>query len=59
MVNVNFKQIASRYEKELRENCLPFWLENSQDKEFGGYYSYSFVLMKVSPSTVTPRMARV
>lgn len=39
MVNVNFKQIASRYEKELRENCLPFWLENSQDKEFGGYYS--------------------
>lgn len=39
MVNVNFKQIASHYEKELRENCLPFWLENSQDKEFGGYYS--------------------
>lgn len=39
MVNVNFKQIASRYEKELRENCLPFRLENSQDKEFGGYYS--------------------
>ena len=39
MVNVNFKQIASRYEKELRENCLPFWLENSQDKEYGGYYS--------------------
>lgn len=39
MVKVNFKQIASRYEKELRENCLPFWLENSQDKEFGGYYS--------------------
>lgn len=39
MVKINFKQIASRYEKELRENCLPFWLENSQDKEFGGYYS--------------------
>ncbi len=39
MVNVNFKQISSRYKRELLENCLPFWLENSQDKEFGGYYS--------------------
>lgn len=39
MVNVDFKEIASRYEKELRENCLPFWLEHSQDKEYGGYFS--------------------
>lgn len=39
MVNVDFKEIASRYEKELRENCLPFWLERSQDKEYGGYFS--------------------
>ena len=31
MRNVDFKQIASRYEKELRENSLPFWLEHSQD----------------------------
>ena len=39
MRNVDFKQIASRYEKELRENCLPFWLEHSQDNVFGGYFS--------------------
>ena len=39
MVNVDFKEIASRYENELRENCLPFWLEHSQDKEYGGYFS--------------------
>lgn len=39
MVNVDFKEIASRYEKELRENCLSFWLEHSQDKEYGGYFS--------------------
>ncbi len=35
----NLKLLASRYERELRENCLPFWLENSQDREFGGYFS--------------------
>ena len=39
MTHVDFKQISSRYKRELLENCLPFWLENSQDKEFGGYYS--------------------
>lgn len=26
MVNVDFKEIALRYEKELKENCLPFGL---------------------------------
>ena len=39
MIHVDFKQISFRYKRELLENCLPFWLENSQDKEFGGYYS--------------------
>lgn len=39
MIHVDFKQISSRYKRELLENCLPFWLENSQDKELGGYYS--------------------
>ncbi len=33
------KLLASQYGKELRENCLPFWLEHSQDREFGGYFS--------------------
>ena len=39
MTNVDFKQISSRYKRELMENCLPFWLEHSQDKEYGGYFS--------------------
>lgn len=39
MTNVDFKQISSRYRRELLENCLPFWLEHSQDKEYGGYFS--------------------
>ena len=39
MTNVEFKQISSRYKRELLENCLPFWLEHSQDKEYGGYFS--------------------
>ena len=39
MTNVDFKQISSRYKRELLEDCLPFWLEHSQDKEYGGYFS--------------------
>lgn len=39
MDKFDFKQLALKYEKELKENCLPFWLEHSQDKEFGGYFS--------------------
>lgn len=39
MTNVDFKQISSRYKRELLENCLPFWLEHSQDKGYGGYFS--------------------
>ena len=39
MTNIDFKQISSRYKRELLENCLPFWLEHSQDKEYGGYFS--------------------
>ena len=35
----NFKQLAERYRSELLDNVLPFWLEKSQDKEFGGYFS--------------------
>lgn len=31
--------MALQYKKELLENCLPFWLEKSQDTEFGGYFS--------------------
>lgn len=39
MEAVNFKQLAQQYKTELLESCLPFWLEFSQDLEYGGYFS--------------------
>ena len=39
MDNLDFAALALQYKKELLENCLPFWLEKSQDTEFGGYFS--------------------
>ena len=39
MATVDFASFAARYSKELYENVLPFWLEKSQDKEFGGYFT--------------------
>ncbi len=36
---MDFKEIAQQYKAELQDRVLPFWLENSQDKEFGGYFS--------------------
>lgn len=32
-------QLEQQYRSELLDNVLPFWLKNSQDKEFGGYFS--------------------
>ena len=31
--------MATRYRSELLDNVLPFWLEKSQDKEHGGYFT--------------------
>ncbi len=36
---MDFNQLAKHYKDELFENVLPFWLEHSQDKEYGGYFS--------------------
>lgn len=36
---IDFKKLAEQYKTELLENVLPFWLEKSQDKEFGGYFT--------------------
>ena len=36
---VSFKQLAQQYKTELLDNVLPFWLNNSQDCEYGGYFS--------------------
>lgn len=35
----DFKALASQYKSELLDSVLPFWLENSIDKECGGYFS--------------------
>ena len=42
MINLSkedFEIMAQRYHKELYDSVLPFWLEKSQDKEFGGYFT--------------------
>jgi len=36
---MDFKKIANQYKDELLNNVIPFWLENSQDKEYGGYFT--------------------
>ena len=36
---MDFKKLANRYKTELLDSVLPFWLKNSIDKEFGGYFS--------------------
>lgn len=36
---MDFKLLAGQYRDELLNNILPFWLENSQDREFGGYFT--------------------
>ena len=39
MTAISFENLAEKYRKELYDNVLPFWLEKSQDKEYGGYFS--------------------
>ncbi len=34
---MNFKELATKYKEELLDGVLPFWLEHSIDKEYGGY----------------------
>ena len=36
---IDFKSTASLYRSELLDSVLPFWLEKSQDYEYGGYFS--------------------
>lgn len=36
---MDFKKLAALYKDELMDNVLPFWLEHSQDHEFGGYFT--------------------
>ena len=36
---MNLKKLEQQYKNELLNNVLPFWLKNSQDKEYGGYFT--------------------
>lgn len=36
---MDLKKLANQYKDELLNNVLPFWLEHSQDHEFGGYFT--------------------
>ncbi|MDR2917961.1 MAG: AGE family epimerase/isomerase [Tannerella sp.] len=36
---MDFKEIAGLYQKELLGSVIPFWLDKSQDLEYGGYFS--------------------
>ena len=36
---MDFNKLAEQYKQELLENVLHFWLQHSQDPEFGGYFS--------------------
>ena len=36
---MNINKLIQQYKDELLENVIPFWLNKSQDKEFGGYFT--------------------
>ena len=36
---MNPQELAGKYRSELLDSVLPFWLNHSQDKEYGGYFS--------------------
>ncbi len=36
---MDLKELANKYKTELLDSVLPFWLNNSIDKEYGGYFS--------------------
>lgn len=36
---MDFNELAKLYKEELFDNVLPFWLTNSPDMEFGGYFT--------------------
>jgi N-acylglucosamine 2-epimerase len=38
-MDINLKKLEQQYKNELLNNVLPFWLQKSQDKECGGYFT--------------------
>lgn len=39
METLNFKNLAEQYKAELLNNVVPFWLNKSQDQDFGGFFT--------------------
>jgi len=39
MDTLDFKKLAEQYKTELLSNVVPFWLNKSQDKELGGFFT--------------------
>ncbi len=39
LTGIDFKEMSARYRSELLNQVIPFWLEKSQDKDYGGYFS--------------------
>ncbi len=39
METFDFKKLAELYKNELFNNVVPFWVNKSQDKEFGGFFT--------------------
>ncbi len=37
--DMDWKKLELKYKHELMERVLPFWLEKSQDREYGGYFT--------------------
>lgn len=38
-MTTNFKQLAEQYKHELLDKVVPFWLDKSQDTQYGGYFT--------------------
>lgn len=36
---MDFKKLEQLYRSELLDNVVPFWLDKSQDREYGGYFT--------------------
>lgn len=36
---MDLQKLSEQYKTELLDNCLPFWLEHSVDKEYGGFFT--------------------
>ena len=36
---IDFKQLSEQYKHELIDRVIPFWIEKSQDRECGGYFT--------------------